>query len=256
VDLTGSPPSTPAALITVERGVTLTLRNITFKGLRKDDGDTANNTASLIRVNNGGKLILEEGAVITGNTNGFYSGGEGGGVSVYGGTFTMSGGKISGNSLNGTGSAGGGVSVSGGTFEMSGGEISGNYSHSDGGGVSVYGGTFEMSGGKISGNSLNGTYGAGGGVYVYGSTFEMSGGEISGNSCYYVGGGVVVYDGTFTKTGDSVIYGNEADPANLRNTAANDGHAVFSPDGFRRNSTAGGGVDLDSSAGGSAGGWE
>jgi hypothetical protein len=105
VDLTGSPSG--HSLITVGSGVTLTLRNITFKGLSTGDGDTADNKASLITVNNGGKLILEEGAVITGNCYGSSSGsvkiGHGGGVYVGGSTFTKTGGSvIYGSDENGT----------------------------------------------------------------------------------------------------------------------------------------------------------
>jgi hypothetical protein len=48
------------SVITVGDGVTLTLKNITFKG-------SETNNAPLIKVNTGGKLVLEDGAVITGN---------------------------------------------------------------------------------------------------------------------------------------------------------------------------------------------
>jgi hypothetical protein len=68
IPLTGT---SQGSVITVRSGVTLTLRNITFAG-------SAANTAALIKVD-GGKLILENGAVITGNTN---NGGVGGGVYV------------------------------------------------------------------------------------------------------------------------------------------------------------------------------
>jgi hypothetical protein len=81
----------------------------------------------------------------------------------------MSGGEISGHSVY---FSGGGVAVDSGTFTMSGGEISGN-SAASGGGVGVGGGTFTMSGGEISGNTA--VYG-GGGVYVNNGTFTMSGG--------------------------------------------------------------------------------
>ena len=97
----------------------------------------------------------------SGNTaSSTYSGG--GGVYVYGGTFTMSGGTISGNT---GGNGGGGVYVSSGTFTMNGGEISGNTARMD---VAP----------PISGN----TAGEGGGVYVYGGTFIPNGGTVSGNT--------------------------------------------------------------------------
>jgi hypothetical protein len=160
------------------------------------------NNASLVTVNSGGNLILNNGARITGNT---YSGNNpyGGGVSVYG-TLTMNGGEISGNNAR----HGGGVYVSGGTFTMNGGVISSNTSNTStrGGGVYVSSGTFTMNGGEISDNSSN--Y-SGGGVYVnYNSTFTMNDGKISGNTAFSYGGGVYV-GGTFTMN-DGKISGNNS----------------------------------------------
>ena len=206
------------SLFSIEYGVTLVLdNNITLKGID-------NNNVSLVLVN--GELIMNAGAKITSNKNlstycyggGVYvdrggtftmNGGEisgnsaagsyyryGGGVYVEGGgTFTMTGGKISGNSGNG------GVYVTG-TFTMNNGEISGNSGNS-GGGVYVTG-TFTMNNGEISGNY--GNFGGGGGVYLetYG-TFTMTGGKISGNS----GGGVYMYSGTFTMN-NGEISGNDS----------------------------------------------
>jgi hypothetical protein len=83
----------------------------------------------------------------------------GGGVNLWHGTFTMSGGAISGNSAVGVeGSGGGGVLVGeGSTFIMSGGEISGN-SAVNAGGVNIAGNgnTFTMNGGAIYGANEEG----------------------------------------------------------------------------------------------------
>jgi len=135
----------------------------------------------------------------------------GGGVYVSSGNFTMSGGTISGNtsssrfSSSSSSNAGGGVYVSSGNFTMSGGTISDNIS-SYGGGVAVYGGTFTMSDGTISGNKYA-NRGGGGGVYVgnkdFRGTFSMSNGTISGNT----GRGVYVNSGTFSMK-DGSISGN------------------------------------------------
>jgi hypothetical protein len=111
ITLTGTAINHP--LITVDDGVTLTLRNITLQGM-------SGNKASLIGVYGGGHLILETGAVITGNTN---TVGNGGGVYVSGGKFTMNGGTISGNKA--TGGNGGGVFVRG-PFIKTGGTIYGD----------------------------------------------------------------------------------------------------------------------------------
>ena len=120
------------------------------------------------------------------------------------GSFTLSGGTISGNR---GGVAGGGVFVDG-TFTMNNGTISGNHSPipeypiTKGGGVYV-GGTFNMNNGTISDNiGING-----GGVYVEG-TFNMNNGTISDNIGNY-GGGVYVNRGPFNISGAPIITGNQ-----------------------------------------------
>jgi TolB-like protein len=75
-------------------------------------------------------------------------------IYVSGGTFTMQGGTISGNTANSGNSncGGGGVYVnSNGIFTMKGGTISGNNSEGVGGGVNINGGTFTKTGGTING---------------------------------------------------------------------------------------------------------
>ena len=128
------------SLITVGNNVTLVLKNITLRGLEA-------NNAPLLMVAAGGKLETRTGVLIADNNNT----GIGNSVSyVYGGgvyvdenaAFTMSGGKITGNtafaSCNYTYASsyayGGGVYVkSGGTFNINDGEIKGNtaYASSD-----------------------------------------------------------------------------------------------------------------------------
>jgi hypothetical protein len=188
------------SVITVGDGVTLTLKNITFKG----NGNK--NEKALISVTAGGTLVLEDGAVITGHKNNNVTP-RGGGVYVGGGSFIMNGGEIRGNIGNG----GSGVYVENGTFTMNGGEISGNdrVGSSNGGAVYVKNGTFTMNNGVISGNTSN----TGGGVFVSESIFTMNNGEISGNKTIDgdsggSGGGVFNQYGTFTMN-NGVISGNE-----------------------------------------------
>ena len=168
----------------------------------------------------GAETGVVTGGVITGG-NGLY-----GGVYADGGTFTMDGGTISGNTAavngggvfidkyaaftmgNGTISGntaeyGGGVFVHDSEFTMNDGTISGNTAAS-GGGVNVDSSTFTMNSGTISGN----TAASGGGVFVFDDTFTMNGGTISGNVATS-GGGVNVRGGTFTMTGGT-ISGNTA----------------------------------------------
>ncbi|MDR0663534.1 MAG: hypothetical protein LBF80_05600 [Spirochaetaceae bacterium] len=223
IDLTGSPSGNP--LITVGEGITLTLRNITFKGLNDGNGDVSNNNVSLIKVTTGGHFILGTGAVIRDNAT---SGGYGGGVYVGGsGMFTMNGGNISGNRTAADIHLGGGVYVGdSGVFTMNSGNISNNIIGQDlihysyGGGVYVGGyGTFIMNGGNISNNIVYARhYSYGGGVYVGGyGTFIMNGGNINNNVAFGAqapftlacGGGVSVHDsGTFNMEGGIIRNNN------------------------------------------------
>jgi hypothetical protein len=200
--------STQGAMFTVGSGLTLILdNNITLKG-RSD------NTASVLVVESGGKLIMNTGTNITGNTPNDSN--HGGGV-LNSGEFTMNGGTISGNSATHYG--GGGVRNFG-EFTMNGGTISGN-SAGYGGGVRFDSGEFTMNGGTISGNSASG----GGGVSVVYRTFTMNGGTISGNIANDDGGGINLLFGTFRMSGGT-IYGSSAS-STLRNTAGSSGAALY-----------------------------
>ena len=116
------------AMFTVGSNVTLVLdNNITLQGL-------SDNTSSLVVVNDAGILVMNTGSRIIGNTNTSTAASNGGGVyvgtltgtSINYATFTMNGGEISGNSSR----RGGGVYVYGGIFTKTGGTIYG-YSASD-----------------------------------------------------------------------------------------------------------------------------
>jgi hypothetical protein len=170
-------------------------------------------------------------------------GADGGGVVVYSGSFTMTGGAVSSNTVSGSG---GGVYINSGSFTMTGGTIGNNTaSGSNGGGVYMVGGSFTMTGGTISGNNagLSGggvfvndgtvtmsgtadisgnTASSGGGVYMGGGTFTMNEGTVSGNQATDIGGGggVYVFDGSFTMTGGAVS-GNQA------TNATGDGGGVY-----------------------------
>ena len=135
----------------------------------------------------------------------------GGGVYVKNGTFTMSGGKVTGNSAT---EDGGGVRLDKGTFHMSGSAvISRNTTDTYGGGVDVNNGSFTMSGGSITGNNAAGdspNWSGGGGVFVYdGGSFTMSGGSITGNNAIR-GGGVELtgINNTMTVSGSVQIMNN------------------------------------------------
>ena len=143
------------------------------------------------------------------------------GVHVYGGTFDMYGGSITGNSSS---SGGGGVWMQSGTFNLYDGSISGNETGS-GGGVYLSYGKFNMYGGSISGNRA-GTYG--GGVYVKSGTFNLYGGRIDNNYSAIYGGGVGMEGGTFNMEG-----GNISD-----NTAPHNGGVFVNGGEFNMSGTA------------------
>ncbi|GHV00855.1 hypothetical protein FACS1894159_07530 [Bacteroidia bacterium] len=249
-------------LLVIYTNQTVISRETTFEG--KDE-----NELPLVLIMRG-ELIMRSGE---------FSGNSAGGIDIRGGSFTMNGGKISGNSaitsggvsvlsgsftMNGgdirentatnAGSAGGGggVSVLSGSFTMNGGRISGNTSKPGGGGVLVFGGSFTMNSGEIRENTATGR--GGGGVCVLEGSFTMNGGEISGNTANF-GGGVSLYDYTFSKTGLSVICGNSSKThvdGSDNNTATSadsgSGHAVYvglyPNSGKFRDAAAEAGVDM------------
>ena len=187
-------------------------------GSPTDEGATTCNLTGGVITGGNGQTVSEErhlyncggGVVVSGGgtftmTGGNVAGNTGSGGGVYlskDGAFTMKGGSITGNS---TTNLGGGVFVDFGTFTMEGGKITGNASASNGGGVFVNSGSFTMSGGDIAGNTAGNL---GGGVCING-TFNMSGGDIAGNTAGNLGGGVYLNSGTFTMNSGSIT-GNAA----------------------------------------------
>ena len=169
-----------------------------------------NNNQAIIYVGYNAKLELLDG-VIRGNTNTNTNGA--GGISSSG-DFVMSGGIISGNTVQSDNGGGGGVSSSG---------------------------NFIMSGGIIRGNICTGSFSGGGGVFSSGD-FVMSGGIISGNTVQSDnGGGVYAFGGSFSKTG-GIIYGTDAVNIEDKNVAGSNtqGHAAYyyyTTIGYYHNST-------------------
>jgi hypothetical protein len=152
---------------TICAGVTITLKNITFKILP-------------FTVSAGGTLVLDTGAVVTENA--------GTSVIVSGESATAKGTleMRAGSSVTKKGDSG--VKLDGnGVFKMSGGIISDNTS-SSGGGMLIHNSVFTMNGGTISGNTAI----DGGGAYMRGAnvTFNMERGEITGNTASGQGGGL------------------------------------------------------------------
>ncbi|MDR2795624.1 MAG: hypothetical protein LBB47_02795 [Spirochaetaceae bacterium] len=151
-----------------------------------------------------GEFVMA-GGEISGN-----SGGLGGGVMVYKGSMTMTGGDIKNNvndEFSGVPGSGGGVYLyENNAFTMFGGNISGNggAKTDKGGGVLIDGKAhFTLAGGKILNNN---SFTEGGGLQVLPlGEFTMSGGTIKGNTSAKDGGvSVSPYGATFTKTGGNI----------------------------------------------------
>ncbi|MDE6245096.1 MAG: right-handed parallel beta-helix repeat-containing protein [Treponemataceae bacterium] len=154
------------------------------------------------------KLVIKNGNVADTNN--------GGGIFIYGGTFTIEDCEITDNNAQN----GGGLYVERTTLLMKDTTISGSTATDEGGGVYVNDGTLTINGGTFSKNTAQ----QGGGMYVTNSNsiFTMAGGEISDNRAYSAGGGIYVKESkqaTISGTTISV------------NTANVDGGGVFVSDG-------------------------
>ena len=124
-----------------------------------NNNSSSDKSGGIVLANNmvGAKVFMYDKAEINGNS----SQNDGAGVMVSCGTFTMHGGKISGNKATGMG---GGVYIRrGGQFIMNGGEICGNKSDTIGGGISLEASDWgswipcvQLNAGKVSGNTMNG----------------------------------------------------------------------------------------------------
>lgn len=124
-----------------------------------NNNSSSDKSGGIVLANNftGAKVIMYDRAEVIGNK----SVNDGAGVMVSCGTFTMNGGKISGNIA--TGQAGGVYVRRGGQFIMNGGEISNNHANKYGGGISFEASDWgswipcvRLNAGKVSGNTMNG----------------------------------------------------------------------------------------------------
>ena len=120
----------------------------------------------------------------------------GGGVQINGGSFTMKGGKISGNRA----SFGGGLYNAGGVLALDGGTITSNTA-TNGGGVYLQGVGAEVTacGTEISGNTATN---GGGGLYNENSPVDWTGGTLTGNTAEQGGGAYNA--GTLRLSGGSI----------------------------------------------------
>ena len=214
--------------------------NVHIVGRRTADSGTgsAGNNGGGIRVNDGGRLVLDGGVIrqVMGNSA----------VDVQnGGTFVINSGEIRGNRAG----SGAGVTVSGSRafFEMTGGRIHNNHATSTsdttailgsgGGGVRVASSAiFEMTGGEITNNTA--ARRAGGVLLIDRVTFNFRGGTISNNGVMMATSGIGA--GSFTyRTGGGGIYATNRVVINMFDGASVTGN---------RATSMGGGIALDQAA--------
>lgn len=152
--------------ISVSNGASLTLCDCSTGGVLT--GGSGSNGGG-VYVDGGGTFTMTGGSIVGNTAN------AGGGVYVdEGGTFTMEDGSINNNQA--TSGGGGGVMVNKGSFTLSGGSITGNTTNSDtfgyGGGVCLYG-TFYLSGDSIIQNNTKA--GATDNLYLGWNTIKITG---------------------------------------------------------------------------------
>ena len=176
-------------------------------------------TGSGIWVQSGSSFTMH-GGKITGNTVADKSG-MGAGIDIYNNSTAIIDGnvEISGNTITGDYSLGAGIRnqgtlTIGGNVEISGNTITG----SSGYGAGIYNwGTMTIgSNAKISGNTITGTYGSGAGIYNQGTVTIGGNAEISGNTItgtYGKGAGIYNYQETVTIGGNAKIRENTSEAA-------------------------------------------
>ena len=141
-----------------------------------------------------GTFSMEDGTISKFKSTNQYAGP----VVVNGGSMTMSGGRIDGNTATEFNSAGGVLVNTDSTFTMTGGTISNNGAKRGGGVLVRENGQFTMTDGTISGNTAQVQYSGidkpnagGGGVFVeHNASFDMENGTITDNTTNGMGGGV------------------------------------------------------------------
>ena len=178
--------------------------NLTFNG--------SGVASTLIWVNGAGRLVMKSGVTITGATS------SSGAIHLYeGAIFDMEGGAITNN--HNTSSSGGGIQNINGTFTMTGGTITGN-SALDGGGLFSSQGNVYLRGGSITGNTAT-NYGDDMSTY-YIQTMELSGSMEIGNIALCAASSTIDLDPGYTNGVLLIdLLNNNNNLASIKNTWLN-----------------------------------
>lgn len=172
-------------------------------------------------------LSLIAGSIDNNTATGVNAGyGYGGGVYMNGGSFTMSGGRISQNKAQNTYGDGAGIMIRKGSFTMENGEITGNTATRCGGALYAANADVTMKKGTIAQNEA--VYG--GAMYINPTvTLTLSGGSVTGNTATrYAGGIEIAPEATIQISGAPVVKGNTS------NEEGTDGGMYFDYDSSGR----------------------
>lgn len=150
--------------------------------------------------NDGGTVTLK-GTDVSGNT----AAGTGGGIFTLGGTVILEDSHVNGNTANG--GDGGGINNIGGTVTLYNSTVSGNRSSVSGGGISNNTSTLTLTGSKVSDNIAGGS---GGGILGFQANITLNSSTVTGNTAAGVAGGIGNWAGTVTLN-DSTVTDNEPD---------------------------------------------
>jgi hypothetical protein len=164
----------------------------------------------------------------------------GGGVSVWSGRATLSGGQI----LSNTAYYGGGMHIMYGSATLDGGQILSNTA-GNGGGVYVYNTTAAFTQTGASAIAHNTVITNGGGVYVWYGSATLSGGQTLDNTAVD-GGGVYVHNGSATLSGGQILDNNASQGGGVYvNTSSATLNASGGQIASNTASSEGGGVFVD-----------
>ena len=171
-------------------------------------------SGSVILLNNANEKLTVYDDGTTGTITGGNTTGDGGGVNITAGTFTLKGGNIEGN----VASNGGGVSVSGQSsyFTMAGGTIRYNAGYTYTGGVlQMSSGKFTMTGGTIQ-NNVGKVYG---GVGIADAQPSMSGNAVVKDNVFF--NNISASNTKITKTESGYTIASGGTPSDVRHATAN-----------------------------------
>lgn len=159
----------------------------------------------IFEVSSGAHVTLD-GLTITNGSDGS----SGGGIYNSGGTLTLTGCTLSGNTASDVGGSGGGIFSTLGVLSLTNTVLSGNSAHNAGGGIYLDGGTATITGSTFSNNVIVDLGNGGGIASGGGAAVTVTATTFSGNTATANGGALVSGGGSSLTLSNSTISGNSA----------------------------------------------